>query len=312
MSGRPRIALPCLLAGLLAVGASLRPAPALGEKPIPQQLQGIEIKERLGAQAPLDLPFVDHTGAAVRLRDYMKPGRPVLLVLNYYACPTLCSIVLNGVLDGVRQVGFTIGQEFQMVTVSIDPKEGPALAAAKRASYLQALAQGTAGPGPGGEPQAGHGGPGPGLAGEATQGPMPGKQVGEHDWPFLTGQDANVRALAEAVGFGYRYDEASRQYAHAAGIFILTPEGRLSRVLYGIEFPRRDLRLALVEASRGGISAPVERLLLFCFHYDPQVRKYGLTPMGVMRIGGALTLVGLCTLLLVLWRRERRTTVVHD
>lgn len=304
MSARPRTALLSLLAGLLVVGASVRPGQVHGEEPIPQQLQGIEIKERLGAQAPLDLPFVDQTGAAVRLRDYMKPGRPVLLVLNYYACPTLCSIVLNGVLEGVRQVGFTIGQEFQMVTLSIDPKEGPALAAAKRASYLQALAQGTPGPGLGAQAGYGEGGP--------AQAPGPGRQVGERDWPFLTGQEANVRALADAVGFGYRYDETSKQYAHAAGIFILTPEGRLSRVLYGIEFPRRDLRLALVEASRGGISAPVERLLLFCFHYDPQVRKYGLTPMGVMRIGGALTLVGLCTLLLVLWRRERRTTVVHD
>jgi protein SCO1/2 len=245
------------------------------DQPLPPELRGIEIEQRLGAHLPLDAPFVDHNGKAVKLGDYFTAGRPVLLVLNYYGCPTLCSLVLNAVVDGLRPLEFTVGKEFEVVTLSIDPREGPELAKRKRESYLTSL----------------------------------GRVANPAAWPFLTGTEPAINAIAQAVGFHYRYDEASHQYAHAAGIFVLTPDGRLSQTLYGVLFPTRDLRLALVEASKGGISSPIDRLLLLCYHYDPQIRRYGLTPMGVMRIGGVLTILFLGMFLLSARRRARRASV---
>lgn len=252
---------------------------AAADQPLPPELRGIAIEERLGQSIALDVPLVDHTGAQVKLADYFQAKRPVILVLNYYSCPTLCSLVLNGMLDGIRGLEFLIGKEYQLVSVSIDPREKPELAKSKRAAYLTA------------------------VGAERTA------AMTERDWPFLTGSEQNVSAIAKAVGFHYRYDAATNQYAHAAGIFVLTPDGRISRVLYGIQFPARDLRLALVEASQGGIGSPVDRLLLLCYHYDPQTRRYGLTPMGLMRIGGVLTVVVLGMYLLSAWRRERRASV---
>lgn len=276
--------LPMVLSAVLAVGGAAPVGdPARdragtltgGADTVPPPLRSIEIEERLGRQVLLDLPFADQEGKPVSLRHYLKPGRPLILTLNYYECPTLCSFLLNSLVTGMKGLDFTVGKEFQVVTVSIDHREGPSLALAKRKSYLQAL----------------------------------GKQNAAGDWPFLTGTKDNVQLLADAVGFHFRFDAASNQYAHAAGIFVLTPDGRISRVLYGLEYPSRDLRLSLVEASRGAIGTPVDRLLLFCFHYDPQARKYGLTPMGVMRIGGLLMVVALGIFLLTLWRRERRASV---
>ncbi|MCS6913537.1 MAG: SCO family protein [Myxococcales bacterium] len=262
-----------LLVGLLGAGA----CPAWAEEAVPLPLRGVEIEPRLGTQVPVDVPFVDQEGRPVRLRDYLRPGRPLVLTLNYYGCPTLCSIHLQGVLKALRALTFTVGKEFQMVTVSIDPREGPQLAAAKRKTYLEAL----------------------------------GRDVPEGSWAFLTGREQDIRALADAVGFRYRYDERTRQYAHAAGIFVLTPQGRLSQVLYGIELAPRDLRLALVEASRGVIGTPVDRLLLLCFQYDPARHSYAPTAMGIMRLAGAVTVLVLGLLILTMWRRERRTSVVQ-
>jgi len=271
------LALLCGLAVLTAYYAGMGTAAA--DQPLPPELRGIAIEERLGQSIALDVPLVDHTGAQVKLADYFQAKRPVILVLNYYSCPTLCSLVLNGMLDGIRGLEFLIGKEYQLVSVSIDPREKPELAKSKRAAYLTA------------------------VGAERTA------AMTERDWPFLTGSEQNVSAIAKAVGFHYRYDAATNQYAHAAGIFVLTPDGRISRVLYGIQFPARDLRLALVEASQGGIGSPVDRLLLLCYHYDPQTRRYGLTPMGLMRIGGVLTVVVLGMYLLSAWRRERRASV---
>ena len=271
------LALLCGLAVLTAYYAGMGTAAA--DQPLPPELRGIAIEERLGQSIALDVPLVDHTGAQVKLADYFQAKRPVILVLNYYSCPTLCSLVLNGMLDGIRGLEFLIGKEYQLVSVSIDPREKPELAKSKRAAYLTA------------------------VGAERTA------AMTERDWPFLTGSEQNVSAIAKAVGFHYRYDAATNQYAHAAGIFVLTPDGRISRVLYGIQFPARDLRLALVEASQGGIGSPVDRLLLLCYHYDPQTRRYGLTPMSLMRIGGVLTVVVLGMYLLSAWRRERRASV---
>ncbi len=263
----------------LCVALSMSMASAArADQPVPRELQGIQIDGRLGADVPLDVPFVDQNGAQVKLRDYVKAGHPTILTLNYYSCATLCSFILNAFLSGIRGVDFTIGKEFQVVTLSIDPKEGPALAAAKRKTYLTGL----------------------------------GKPVADGGWAFLTGREADIKKVADAVGFHYRYDAPTQQFAHAAGIFVLTPEGKLSRILYGIDFPARDLRLALVEASKGGISSPIDRILLLCYHYDPDARRYGITPMAIMRIGGVLTMVILGAFLLVMWRRERRVSVVHD
>ena len=271
------LALLCGLAVLTAYYAGMGTTAA--DQPLPPELRGIAIEERLGQSIALDVPLVDHTGAQVKLADYFQAKRPVILVLNYYSCPTLCSLVLNGMLDGIRGLEFLIGKEYQLVSVSIDPREKPELAKSKRAAYLTA------------------------VGAERTA------AMTERDWPFLTGSEQNVSAIAKAVGFHYRYDAATNQYAHAAGIFVLTPDGRISRVLYGIQFPARDLRLALVEASQGGIGSPVDRLLLLCYHYDPQTRRYGLTPMSLMRIGGVLTVVVLGMYLLSAWRRERRASV---
>lgn len=260
-----------LFAGFLAVLALYGVAQA--EQAVPPELRGIEIEERLGAQLPLHTSFVDHNGKTVKLGDYFGVKRPVILVLNYYGCPTLCSLVLNGLVDGMRRLEFSVGQEFDVVSVSIDPREKPEIAQSKRDAYLLSLGRKTTA------------------------------------WPFLTGTEQAARAVADAVGFRYRYDADSNQYAHAAGIFVVTPDGRLSRTLYGIVFSARDLRLALVEASKGAIGSPIDKLLLFCYHYDPQTRRYGLTPMGVMRIGGLLTVVFLGIFLLSARRRERRASV---
>lgn len=271
------LALLCGLTALAAYYAGMGTSAA--DQPLPPELRGIAIEERLGQSLALNVPFLDHTGAQVKLADYFQAKRPVILVLNYYSCPTLCSLVLNGLLDGMRGLEFLVGKEYQLVSVSIDPREKPELAKSKRAAYLTALG-----------------------AERATA-------MTDRDWPFLTGTEQNASAIAQAAGFHYRYDAATNQYAHAAGIFVLTPDGRISRVLYGIQFPARDLRLALVEASQGGIGSPVDRLLLLCYHYDPQTRRYGLTPMGLMRIGGVLTVVVLGMYLLSAWRRERRASV---
>ena len=265
-----------LLVGVMAIAAGALLSTAgiahAADETVPPELRGIEIEERLGKMVPLDIPLTDQNGAQVMLKDYFQPKRPVILVLNYYRCATLCSFVLNGLTDGMRALEFTPGKHYQVVTASFDPRDGTDVAKKKREAYLESL--------------------GRGMADNAK------------DWPFLIGSEAAVARLAQAVGFHYRYDAESKQYAHAAGIFILTPDGRVSRTLYGIQFAARDLRLALVEASQGGIGSPVDRLLLYCYHYDPETRRYGLTPMAVMRIGGVLTMVFLGLFLFTAWRRS--------
>lgn len=263
------LVLAALVVGLGGVGA------ARAEQTIPDELKGIEIEEKLGAQVPLDGEFVDETGKTVKLGDYFTAGRPVILALNYYGCPTLCSLVLNGLNDGMRGLEFTAGKQFQVVALSINPHEKPELASKKREAYLAAL----------------------------------GRPLEAGAWPFLTGKQDAIAKVAKAVGFNYRWVPESQQYAHAAGIFLLTPTGRLSRTLYGITFAPRDLRIGLAEASQGGISSPVDRLLLFCYHYDPDKKRYGINPMFIMRVGGSLTAVLLGSFLFFAWRRDRRASV---
>lgn len=241
---------------------------------VPEQLTGITIDQNLGAIIPLDLTFQDEDGEKVLLRDYFG-RRPVILTLVYYECPMLCNMILNGSVRAFRALEFTAGKEFEVVSVSIDPRETPAQAAAKKSAYVEHYSR-------------------PGV---------------ERGWHFLTGQEGQIQALAEAAGFQYRYDPASGQYTHAAGIMVLTPAGKLARYFYGVEYSARDLRLALVEAAEERIGSVVDQVLLFCFHYDPVTGKYSLAILRTLRIAGVLTLFGIGLLVFVLFRKERRDTV---
>ena len=269
-----RTALPRALAGLLAVvlGASAYPAVA-GEDQRPAILRDVAFDQRLGAEVPLDVAFRDETGARVTLRDYLG-DKPVLLVPAYYECPMLCTIVLNGVVSALRALPFDVGKEFRVVTFSFNPRETSELAAAKKATYLEDYRR-------------------------------PGAAAG---WHFLTGDEPSIAALTQAIGFRYAWDEALKQYAHASGIVVLTPAGRISHYFFGVEFAPRDLRLALVEASGEHIGSLVDQLLLFCFHYDPATGRYSRVALNAVRAGGVLTLAVLVTFVALMLRRDAKRT----
>jgi protein SCO1/2 len=235
-------------------------------------LEEVGVEEHLDAKLPLDLEFVDENGGTVTLGDYFDGSRPVILTLNYYRCPMLCGLMLNGVVDGLEQMDWSPGVEFEMVTVSIDPLETPELAKAKKQNYLKRYQR----------PSAARG------------------------WHFLTGKQSRITRLAETVGFGYTYDAESDQYAHAAVIFVATPDGRVARYLYGIEYPPKDLKLALLEASEGKIGGALDQLILYCYHYDPESRRYAPVAMNIMRVGGSATALLLGASLGTLWIREWR------
>lgn len=257
----------CLVSLLLLFGA----ARVRADTNVPQALRDVGFDQRLDEQVPPDLQFRDETGRTVQLGEYFG-HRPIILVLAYYKCPMLCTQVLNGLVKCLLDVPLVMGKDYEVVTVSFDPRETPDLAAAKRATYLERYGR-------------------PGSAG---------------GWHFLTGDEEPIKRLTKAVGFRYRYDAVNDQYAHASGIMVLTPGGRISRYFYDISFSPRDVRLGLVEASDNKIGSPVDQILLFCFHYDPAEGKYGATVMNFVRLGGALTLLSIGGMLFVLWRQERR------
>ncbi len=252
------------LASLLAV------AGALAQTQSPSVLQQVGVDQKLNSRVPLNLQFRNEAGQPVRLGDYFR-GRPVVLSLVYYECPMLCTLVLNGMLQTMREIPLTAGRDFDVITVSFNPKETPALAAAKKKVYLADYNR-------------------PGAA---------------NGWHFLTGDASSIDALTRAVGFRYTYDSASHQYAHPTAIMILTPDGRMARYFLGVEYPARDFRLSLVEASNNKIGTPVDQLLLFCFHYDPSTGKYGPAVLNAMRAGGVLTVLLLGLLVFGLFRKER-------
>ncbi len=249
----------------------LPPGTARAQATLPPILRAVGFDQRLNEQVPLDLAFTDEGGRAVTLGDYFD-GKPVILVLAYYKCPMLCTQVLNGLVQGLMDVPFTPGKDFEVVTVSFDPREKPALAAAKKKTYLERY----------------------------------GRPGAERGWHFLTGGAEPVRRLADAVGFRYTYDAKNDQYAHASGIMMLTPSGKVSRYFFDIKFPSRDLRLGLVEASENRIGSPIDQVLLFCFHYDPAEGRYGPVVLNFVRLGGVLTVLALGTFLFVMLRQERR------
>jgi protein SCO1/2 len=236
----------------------------------PGLLSKVGIDQRLNQQIPLDLPFTDEAGRDVRLGDYFGK-RPVILALVYYECPMLCTQVLNGLVSALGMLTFDVGREFDVVAVSINPKEGPGLAAQKKQAYLDRYKR----------PQTAAG------------------------WHFLTGKEENIQRLAAAVGFRYAFDEAIQQYAHGAGIEVLTPRGVLSKYFYGIEFSVRDLKFGLIEASEERIGTVIDTALLLCYHYDPATGKYGATAIEAIRIGAVATVLALVSFLFVSLRKER-------
>jgi protein SCO1/2 len=234
-------------------------------------LQQVGIDQRIGQRIPLDLIFRDETGRSVPLRNYFG-NRPVVLTLVYYQCPMLCSEVLNGVVGGLLPLKLNVGRDFDIVTISFDPRDTPAVATEKRDTYLRRY----------------------------------GRAGADKGWHFLTGEASAIEALTKAVGFRYAWDPTIQQYAHASGIMVLTPDGRLSRYLYGVEYTPKDLRLALVDSSEGKVGNVVDQVLLYCYHYDPATGKYGAVVTNMLRLGGALTLLLLGGFLAVAWRRELR------
>jgi len=243
----------------------------------PQILQGVGFDQRLNEQVPLDLTFTDDTGHSVRLGDYFG-NKPVILALVYYQCPRLCTLVLNGLVQGMLEMPFSAGNEFEVVTISFDPRETWELAASKKEAYLQRYGR-------------------------------PGASSG---WHFLTGDETQIRRLTDAVGFRYRFDPAQKQFVHASGIMIATPQGKLSRYFYDVRYSGRDLRLGLIEASHNKIGSPVDQILLYCFHYDPTLGKYSASVMTFVRVGGVLTMLSIAGFVWALVRpaRSRRSAEV--
>jgi len=260
----------CLCAATARAQYGRPPMSSMPQGGTPDVLRDVKIEQRLGAQVPLDLSFRDEAGRGVRLEEYFRRGKPVVLTLVYYECPMLCNQILNGLVGTLDAVSFTPGEEFEIVTVSFDPRETPELAARKKETYVKRYRR-------------------EGAAG---------------GWHFLTGDEAQVRRLAEAVGFGYVWDERSQQFAHSSAIMVATPEGRLSHYFYGIDYDPRALRLALVESSSSKVGSPVDQLVLYCYHYDPTTGKYGPVIMNIMRLAGILTVIAAVALVLVLRRRR--------
>ncbi len=243
---------------------------ALPPNILPAQLVGVEVEEHLNLPVDLQLEFIAENGYPVKLGQYFHKGRPVVLNLVYYTCPMLCNLILNGQTEAMRELPWTPGDEYEVVTISINPQEGYDIARQKKAIYLASYDR-----------------------------PAPG-------WHFLVDKDNNAKKLAEMAGFHYRYDPKIAQYAHPSAIMILTPEGRMARYLYGVRYRARDLRFAIAEASEGRITNAIEKILLFCYHYDPKANAYVLFASNVMRGGGILTVILIAFYLRRMFRADRQ------
>lgn len=250
---------------------SARPYSPAAPSGLPKALSEVGIDQKLNEQLPLDLIFHDDHGAPVKLGDYFGK-KPVVLALVYYQCPMLCNQVLNGMVTAFKVMSFRAGEEFDVVTVSFDPRESSSLAAAKKDTYVNYL-------------------------------PEAKRSAATNGWHFLTGDEASIKRLTDAVGFRYRFDEATNQFAHASAIYVATPQGKLARYFYGIEYAPRDLRLGLIEAAENKIGSPMDQLMLYCYHYDPATGKYGAVVINIMRLAGIVTLISIVALLLALRQR---------
>jgi len=241
---------------------------------LPPALAKVGIDQKLGEQLPLDTELKDESGKAVKFGDYFSKGRPVVLALVYYECPMLCNQVLNGLTGSLKGMSLDAGKDFDVVALSFDSRENdkPELAKNKKASYMERY----------------------------------GRPGSENGWHFLTGTQESIDKVAQASGFSYKWDERSNQFAHAGGIMIATPEGKLSRYLYGIDYAPKDLKFGIMESAVSKVGSPADQLLLYCFHYDPATGKYGLSILRVMRLGGIATILGLGMMVFVFWRRNKR------
>lgn len=254
----------------------LRPAPRPVSSAMPVPLQQVRFDQRLDARLPMEATFRNDRGEVVTLGS-LYGLRPVVLAFVYYECPMLCDQILNGLASAVGVLGQTVGTDFDIVAISFDARETPVQAAAKKAAYLDRY----------------------------------GRRGSEHGWHFLTGDDVNIRRVTDAAGFQFAWDAATQQFAHPSGIVVSTPDGRLARYLFGIEYPPRDLKFALMESSAGRIGSVVDQLLLYCYHYEPAQGGYSLAAMSAVRLGGAATLVALLAFMGFSLRREGRAAVGH-
>ena len=238
------------------------------------QLPGkVAIAQKLGNQVPLDVMMRDETGGVGRLGQYLGNGKPVILHFVYYRCPMLCPLVLDGMTNALTELKFNVGEQFDIVTISIDPRDKPAEAAQMKDKYVRQY----------------------------------GRLSAASGWHFLTTTESSIKRIADSVGFQFAYDGTRDQFAHGAALFILTPDGRVSRYLYGFQFNPRDIRLGLVEASDGKIGGPTEQILLLCYHYDPAVGRYSRRAMNFVRAGSVTTAAALFGFLFVMVRKERRS-----
>ena len=268
-SGNAGSYLALLRLGFLVLTLGMFSNATFSQSQLPEAVRNVGIDQRLNEQLPLYIEFRNEEGRLVTLGDFFRE-KPVVLSLVYHECPMLCSEVLEGLLRSLRVLSFDIGKEFEVLTVSFNPREDAPLAKSAKESYIRRYKR-------------------------------EGASTG---WHFLTGDQTSIDRLTKAVGFRYRYDAQKNQYAHAGGIMVLTPQGRLSRYFYGIEFAPKDLRLGLVEASQNRIGSVVDQVLLFCYHYDPVTGKYGLVILTTMRIIGVVFVLGLAAFVIVMLRRE--------
>ena len=261
-----------VVAFAFATGLAAQLSEPSGASRLPQTLRDVSFEQRLDAPVPLSTMFRDETGATVKLDKFFH-GKPVILATVYYRCPMLCSQILSGVVRGLRPLSLTPGRDFEVVAISINPDETPQDAAAKRDRYSRSYSG----------------------------------RAGSPGWHFLVGENASIKAVTDAIGFHYHYDAATKMYFHASGITVLTPEGRVSRYLYGVDYEPKDLKLGLIEASHEKIGSPVDQVLLFCYHYDPKTGKYSAAVINLLRFTSALLLLLLVAGLGWLWRRDLRT-----
>ncbi len=241
---------------------------------LPEALRETGIEQKLGEQLPLDTVFTDEEGRAVSLGQFFNKGRPAVLAFVYYECPMLCNEVLNGLTGSLKGVSFNAGNEFDVIAISFDAAENekPGLARNKKESYMKRY----------------------------------GRPGTENGWHFLTGSSESIQAVTKAAGFGFKWDEKSSQFAHAGGVMVVTPKGKMSRYFYGIDYSPKDLKLGIMESADNRVGSVSEQLLLYCFHYDPSTGRYGLAILNVMRLGAILTLMGMAAMGLVFWRRNRK------
>jgi protein SCO1 len=258
-----------LLCGVTAGAQTIPDNVGQGANKLPPVLQNVGFEPHLNAALPLDLPFKDETGREIHLRDYFRQ-RPVVLALVYYGCPMLCDQVEQGVVGSLKMLSFNPGKDYEVVFVSFDPRETPDMAAQKKALAMSRFHR----------PDTANG------------------------WHFLTGSKESVDAIAKAANFRYSFDTKSSLFAHASGIMLLTSDGRISRYFYGVEYPSRDMRLGLVDASAGKIGTPIDHALLFCYQYDPTSARYSASVLKIVRLGGALTILTILGGILIFRRRD--------